>query len=171
MAAALSEDAAEDSDTETSDRRASGRLAGPSGKRKPVWEDPDGDALAVNIATISRLRKLRQAETDTVVTGSKLHVRQLLLRRGSRGSRLPLMMVVSKQLSEECCQSARLTGFARGQAGSTANACSSSTQSCIPGRHGRRWRRRRWRRLAQSAGKEATQTRMTKSEHVTALLT
>lgn len=67
---------------------------------------------------------------------------------------------------EVCCLSDWLTGSVCGQAGSTANACSSSTQSCIPGRRGRRWRR-----LARSAGKEATQTRMTESEHVTVLLT
>lgn len=73
MAESLVEDAAEDGGVELADRRASGRLAGPSSKRKPAWEDPDDDSLAVNIAAISRLRKLRQAETDTVVTGRKVH--------------------------------------------------------------------------------------------------
>lgn len=38
-------------------------------KRRPVWEDEDDEEVQVNIAGRNRLRKLRQTEEETVVTG------------------------------------------------------------------------------------------------------
>jgi U3 small nucleolar RNA-associated protein 18 len=43
---------------------------------KPVWEDSDDDRLAVSLASVPRLRKLRETETDDVVSG-KEYVRRL----------------------------------------------------------------------------------------------
>lgn len=51
------------------ERRASGKAAGPSDARTPVWEDPEDEALEVNIAAFNRLRKLRASEAETTLTG------------------------------------------------------------------------------------------------------
>ena len=51
------------------ERVASGAEAEPSGGRKPVWDDPDDENLRVDISKVSRLRKLRATEEDTVISG------------------------------------------------------------------------------------------------------
>ena len=51
------------------ERRSSEMTAGPSGARRPVWEDPEDEAFEVYIAAINRLRKLRASEAETVLTG------------------------------------------------------------------------------------------------------
>ena len=42
----------------------------PAARRRPVWEDPDDARQAVNIAGRNRLRKLRAAEEERVLTGA-----------------------------------------------------------------------------------------------------
>ncbi len=39
-------------------------------QKRPVWEDEEDEAVEVNIAGRNRLRKLRQTEEETVVTGT-----------------------------------------------------------------------------------------------------
>ena len=38
-------------------------------KRRPVWQDPDDEAVQIDVAAQSQLRKLRQAEEQTVLAG------------------------------------------------------------------------------------------------------
>lgn len=38
-------------------------------RRRPVWEDPQDEALRVNVAVKNQLRKLRQTEEEAVLTG------------------------------------------------------------------------------------------------------
>lgn len=40
-------------------------------RRRPAWEDPDDEMEEVDIAGRDRLRKLRQAEDETTVTGEQ----------------------------------------------------------------------------------------------------
>lgn len=54
-------------------RQNSGRQAGPLRKRRPAWEDPDEEHLQLDVAAVSRLRKLRSAEAETTLTGVHLH--------------------------------------------------------------------------------------------------
>lgn len=61
-------------DVEVGDRQPVSELerqsvASTSG-REAVWQDPDDLTAQVNIATQPRLRKLRQTEQDTVVSGT-----------------------------------------------------------------------------------------------------
>lgn len=58
-----------DDDSLVIERRSSGKLAGPSQARQPVWEDPEDEAVEVDIAAINRLRKLRASEAETLLTG------------------------------------------------------------------------------------------------------
>ena len=53
------------------DRRGAGAggAGPPAARRRPVWEDPDDARQAVNVAGRSRLRKLRAAEEERVLTG------------------------------------------------------------------------------------------------------
>ena len=50
-------------------RQASAGQAGPSGRRKPVWDDPDDAHARVNVSGRNRLRKLRVHEAEAVLTG------------------------------------------------------------------------------------------------------
>lgn len=47
----------------------SGAAAAEASGRRPAWEDPDDALLEVNVAAKPRLRKLRQEEEETVITG------------------------------------------------------------------------------------------------------
>lgn len=47
-----------------------------TGRRKPVWDDPDDAAAEVNIAAQPRLRKLRKTERDGIVSGRRAADRQ-----------------------------------------------------------------------------------------------
>jgi hypothetical protein len=42
----------------------------PAAQRRPVWEDEEDETVEVNIAGRNRLRKLRQTEEETVLTGT-----------------------------------------------------------------------------------------------------
>lgn len=43
----------------------------PAEGRRPVWEDPDDAAARIDVAGRSRLRKLRAAEDESVLTGAR----------------------------------------------------------------------------------------------------
>lgn len=42
--------------------------------RAPAWDDPDEAELTVNIAAVSRLRKLRGSESEAIISGILLSV-------------------------------------------------------------------------------------------------
>ena len=67
--AAHSLDSLEEEESLSEARKASGSLAGPSDGPKPVWEDPEDETIAVDVAALGRLRKLRSSEAETVLTG------------------------------------------------------------------------------------------------------
>ena len=60
-------------------RQASAGQAGPSGRRKPVWDDPDDAHARVNVSGRNRLRKLRVHEAEAVLTGEHAGLHQLSL--------------------------------------------------------------------------------------------
>ena len=64
------DDAAVDAD-ENDEVSAAERYTGALRERPAVWKDDDDSTVTVNIATQSRLRKLRSAETETVVSGAE----------------------------------------------------------------------------------------------------
>ena len=79
-------------------RQASSAQAGPSGRRKAVWEDPDDAAAKINVAGRSRLRKLRIDEAEAVLSGKPsalifVHSRPHKLQ--SEASRRPLPHALS----------------------------------------------------------------------------
>ena len=43
--------------------------------RKPVWQDPDDEGVQINVANVSRLRKLRESESEAVLTGTEYQER------------------------------------------------------------------------------------------------
>lgn len=43
----------------------------PAAQQRAVWEDDEDEAVEVNIAGRNRLRKLRQTEEETLVSGTK----------------------------------------------------------------------------------------------------
>ncbi|KAK9839364.1 hypothetical protein WJX84_010773 [Apatococcus fuscideae] len=76
-------------------RQASAGQAGPSGRRKPVWDDPDDAQARINISGRNRLRKLRVHEAEAVLSGpdyeerlreqhAKLHPRTSWARKGRK---------------------------------------------------------------------------------------
>ena len=46
-------------------------------RRRPVWQDPEDQAVQIDVAAKSQLRKLRQAEEQTVLTGGDIVVAHL----------------------------------------------------------------------------------------------
>ena len=46
-------------------------------RRRPAWQDPDDQTAQINLAAKSQLRKLRQADKETVLTGGDLVVARL----------------------------------------------------------------------------------------------
>ena len=47
-----------------------GVLAPPRARKAAVWEDPDDADVAVDVAKVSRLRKLRHSQGEAVITGA-----------------------------------------------------------------------------------------------------
>lgn len=73
-------EASEDDRSLEEARRASGKLAGTSDARVPVWEDSEDEGAEINIAATNRLRKLRASEAEVTLTGSSsIYTAKLLI--------------------------------------------------------------------------------------------
>ncbi len=63
----------EEQEAEASQPESAEQLAAteqPEGQsRRPAWQDPDDQTTQIDVAAKSQLRKLRQAEEETVLTG------------------------------------------------------------------------------------------------------
>ncbi|KAL9243272.1 hypothetical protein vseg_017179 [Gypsophila vaccaria] len=61
-------------------------------QRKPVWVDEEEEVVAVNIANVSRLRKLRKEEDESVISGAayvaRLRAQHAKLNRGTKWAQL-----------------------------------------------------------------------------------
>lgn len=66
---------------------------GAGGKKRPVWEDEEEATALVNINAVSRLRKLRAVEEETVLSGStyaaRLRAQHEKLNPGTKWAELP----------------------------------------------------------------------------------
>jgi U3 small nucleolar RNA-associated protein 18 len=65
----------------TDDQKSAAAGAAIKSARQPAWEDPDDDAVHINVAAQPRLRKLRQTEEETELSGADYQNR---LRRQHR---------------------------------------------------------------------------------------
>ena len=82
------------------DRGGAGAGGGgpPAARRRPVWEDPDDARQAMNVTGRNRLRKLRVAEEERVLTGVHACISPLSMI-SLRGPAKPRMHVRSKFLT------------------------------------------------------------------------
>lgn len=77
----------------------------PAAQRRPVWEDEEDETVEVNIAGRNRLRKLRQTEEETVLTGtsSASFVASATIYRVSSNPWLQRTAYEKAWLPESCC--------------------------------------------------------------------
>lgn len=92
---------------------------------KPAWEDPDDDEIQINVADVPRLRKLRQAEEETTVSGSEYQARL----REQHKKLNPKDSWASLQRTKKSSESAETERLL-----STAGGLLSSSQALPPGR-------------------------------------
>ncbi|KAF7818388.1 U3 small nucleolar RNA-associated protein 18-like protein [Senna tora] len=74
-------------------------------QRKPAWIDDEEERTAVNIANVSRLRKLRKEEDESLITGSeyvsRLRAQHVKLNPGTDWAQLDSRLKIDKSSDDE----------------------------------------------------------------------
>ncbi|QSL66540.1 hypothetical protein MERGE_000920 [Pneumocystis wakefieldiae] len=68
-------------------------------QEKLAWEDSDDERLLISLASVGRLRKLRESENEDIINGKEYNIR--LRKQFERINPVPSWVVLSKSLNDE----------------------------------------------------------------------